>query len=325
MFLLAPLAGMLRADAPRAIFPEPRFVFGTARQGTTVRHEFVLMNEGEDPLRILGVRASAPLLLARMPAQVEPGTQVTLRVQLDTSRLSGPYNGQVRIQLNDPSLPEAILLLEGRIVPPIELLPHPAFFLGGRRGEQRRAAIEVINHEPEPLRIESVEHSRERFATELETIEEGRRYRLSLILNPDGPGGRKTEPILVKTSSRTTPSITIPANTYLRERVYTFPDEIDFGILRLADLKAHPELLQMTAQTLMVYQSGGSDFRVKLGTDLPLLDLQCERGSKGDRYQGTITLIGEKLTAGPIDGMVIVETDDLEFPLLRVPVRGMIR
>jgi len=95
--------------------------------------------------------------------------------------------------------------------------------------------------------------------------------------------------------------------------------------LRLEDLKAHPDLLQRTAQTLMVYQSGGADFQVKLRTDLPVLDLKSERGPKGDRYQSTVTLIGEKLQAGPIEGSIVIETNDPDFPNLTVPVRGEIR
>ena len=61
------------------------------------------------------------------------------------------------------------------------------------------------------------------------------------------------------------PLLNIPANTYLREHVYTFPDAVDLGSLRLADIKAQPDLLQRTAQTLMVYQWGGTDFQVAFG------------------------------------------------------------
>ena len=159
---------------------------------------------------------------------------------------------------------------------------------------------------------------------ELETLEEGRRYRLSLVLNADGPGGKKMESILVNTSSRTQPLLTIPANTYLRERVYTFPDAVDLGGLRISDIKAHPDLLQRTSQTLMVYQSGGTDFQVRLRTDLPMLELKSERGPTGDRYQSTVTLIGDKLQAGPIRGSIVIETNDPEFPTLTVPVSGEI-
>lgn len=325
LFLLfAPLSVALSAEAPKAVIPEARFAFGKVMQGTAIEHEFILRNEGTAVLRISGIRLTAPLVLGRMPAHIEPKAEVRLRFQLDTSKLSGPFEGQILISLNDPALPETRLFFEGQVVPPIELSPRPAFFVAARRGELRQTTIEIINHEPEPVQINSVEHPKERFATKLETIEEGRRYRLTLILNPDGPGGKKTETITVKTSSRSAPLLKIPANTYLRERVYAFPDEVDLGSLRLTDIKAQPDLLQRTAQTLMVYQWGGSDFRVKLRTDLPMLDLKWERGPKGDRYQATVTLIGEKLQAGPIKGSIIIETNDPEFPSLTVPVSGFI-
>lgn len=315
---------VLSAEAPKAILPEARFAFGTAVRGTTIKHEFVLKNEGAADLRIKGVRLTSPLSLGSMPAVVKRGGQVSLRVQLDTSTLYGPFEGQILISLNDPSLPEARLAFEGRVVPPIEVSPQPVFFVAARRGQHRVAALDIINHEQESLRIESVEHPKGRFTTKLDTVEEGHRYRLSLILNPNGPGGKKTETILLKTSSQTTPLLKIPANTYLRERVYTFPDKIDFGSMSLAHIKAQPNFLKRMAQTLMVYQWGGSDFRVNLRTDIPMLDLKWERGPNGDRYQATITLIGEKVQAGPIEGFIIIETNDQEFPNLTVPVTGSI-
>lgn len=324
LLLFVPLTGALSADAPKAAFPETRFAFGKVPKGTAVEHEFVLRNEGGAALRIMGIRTTAPLELGRMPAQIEPNAEIRLRVQLDTSKLSGPFEGQILITLNDPALPEARLVLEGRVVPPIELSPRSAFFVAARRGERKESSVELINHESEPLRIEAVEHPKERFGTKIETLEEGRRYRLSLILNPDGPGGKKTDTILVKTSSRTMPVLNIPANTHLREKVYTFPDAVDLGSLRLADIKAQPDLLQRTAQTLMVYQWGGSDFQVSLRSDLPMLDLKWERGPKGDRYQATVTLLKDKITPGPIKGNIFIETNDSQFPSLTIPVTGSI-
>lgn len=323
--LLASPSSSLHTDTPKAVIPETRFAFVETPEGTPIEHEFVLRNEGGGALRILNVRVAPSLMLDRMPAQIAPGTQAKLRVHLDTSKLSGLYEGQILLSLNDPALPEANLIFEGRVIPAIELSPSPMFFIAGQRGEHREASIEIINHESESLRIESVEHPNERFTTKLETVEEGHRYRLSLILNPDGPGGKKSETIRIKTSSRTRPILNIAANTYLHERVYTFPDEIDLGVMRLADIKAHPDLLQQTAQTLMVYQSGGSDFRAKLHTDLSILDLKSERGPKGDRYQYTLTMVGEKIQIGPIRGAIFIETNDPEFPSLAVPIYGEIR
>ncbi len=323
VFILASMAIYVWAGVPKAVFPETRFTFKVV-QGTEIEHEFVLRNEGAAALRILGFRWTAPLSFDRMPAHIEPGAEVRVRVHLGTTELRGRFEGQILVSLNDPVLPEASLSVEGQVVPSVEVSPHPVFFVAASRGEHRQAAIEIINHALEPLRIDSVEHPSERFATRLETVEEGRRYRLSLILNPDGPGGKAADIIVVKTSSATTPLLRIAANTYLREQVYTFPTAVDLGALRLDDIKENPDLLQQMAQTLMVYQSGGSDFRVKASTDLPILDLKWERGAKGDRYQGAITLIGEKLQPGPLNGSIVIETNDPKFPRLVVPVTGLI-
>ena len=97
------------------------------------------------------------------------------------------------------------------------------------------------------------------------------------------------------------------ANTYLFERVRTFLDVVDFGTVRANDPGRTP-------QTLMIYQADGSDFQVKVSTDAPALLLKSERGPKGDRYQVTVSLIGNALKAGPINGSITIETSDTQFP-----------
>ena len=118
------------------------------------------------------------------------------------------------------------------------------------------------------------------------------------------------------------PIVRVGANTYLHERVYTFPDQIDMGVRRIGDIQPHPEFVQTAVQTLMIYQEGGSDFQVKVKTDLPDLDLKLERGPKCDRYQVIIRLIRYKLSAGPIRGSIFIETNDRDFPKLAVFVSG---
>ena len=200
-------------------------------------------------------------------------------------------------------------------MPAVELSPRPAFYVAGLRGRGGQDAIEIVNHESEPLQIERIENSTERFTTQLETMEPGQHYRLTLTLKPDGPGGRSTDNILIATSSKRAPTLKVAANTYLFERVRTFPDVVDFGTVRAND---------PGPQTLMIYQADGSDFQVKVSTDAPALQLNSERGPKKDRYQVTVSLIGNALKAGPINGSITIETNDNQFPKLTVPVSGWI-
>lgn len=322
--LALPLPGAVAADAPKAAFPESAFTFDRAISGSVVEHDFVVKNEGSAPLRILNVSMTSPLLVTRMPREIAPGAQGTIHFKLDTANLAGPFRGAMRVVLNDPALPEAGLTFEGQVVPAIELSPLPAFFVSARRGQAMHASIDIVNHEPEPLRIEKVEHPTGRFTTTLETVEAGRRYRLTLLLKPDGPAGRSTETILVTTSSKAHPLLTIPANTYLHERVYTFPDAVDLGTLPIDAIRRNPKLLEQAAQTLMIYQVDGSDFKVQLRTDMAACELRAEPGPKGDRYQVTVTLIADKLKVGPLKGSILIQTNDPQFPTLTVPVSGWI-
>ena len=313
--LLMPLAPAA-SEGPRAVFSQTIVDFGTAVQGAKLVHEFILRNEGAVALRIRGLQATAFLVPDRISAYIAPGSQVVLRVRLDTTTLSGHFEGVVRVSLDDPALAEAQLTVVGRVVPPIEVAPAPAFFVAAQRGERKEVAVEIVNHEPEPLAIEAVEHSSQRFTTRLDSLEAGRRYRLSVVLDPEGPAGKDKDVLRIRTSRLASPVLTIP--------VYTFPDAVDLGALRLSDIEAKPDLLLRTAQTLMIYQSGGANFRVTLSSDLPELALTSERGRQGDRYQVTVTLIREKLRPGAIKGSIVIATNDPQFPTVTVPVSATI-
>jgi hypothetical protein len=312
------------ADSSQVLFPETHHNFGSVRAGSMVEHDFVLKNQGQSPLRIQRVLLTPPMVVTRMQALTPPGDESRIHVKLDTTALKGHFEGEVRVVFNDGAIPEGLLGFEGDIAPVIEFLPGPAFFVGARRGEVREGTIEIINRQPKPIEILEVRHSTQRFNTRLDTIEPGKRFRLTLSVKPDGPGGRHSEPILITTSSPSLPTVTVTANTLLRERVYAFPDTVDFGVLRMSDIEKTPDLLERIAQTLMVYQYGGKDFQIEIRSDLPFLALQTERGPQGDRYQNTVKLFREKLRPGPIRGSLLIKTNDAEFPGLVVAVTGEI-
>ncbi len=305
------------SNGPKAVFSEPRFQFGEVLSGAVVEHDFALSNTGSARARIEKVSMTTPLLVTQMPRDVAPGAEGRIHFKLDTANLEGKFDGAILVSLNDPALPQARLSFSGRVVPAIELSPRPAFFVAGQRGQGNRAAIEIVNHESEPLKIANIEHRHERFTTQLETLEPGRRYRLSLTLKPDGPGGRAADTILIRTSSKRMPVLKVGANTYLYERVHAFPDVVEFGTWRAAEVGT-------AAMTLMIYQKGGSSFRVRLSTDIPGLSLKSERGPSGDRYQVEIALVSEKVRVGPMRGSIFIDTNDAEFPRVIVPVKGQI-
>lgn len=305
------------SNGPNAVFPEARFAFGEVISGAVVEHDFVLNNQGSAPMLIQKVSMTTPLLVTQMPHEVAPGAEGRIHFKLDTANLEGKFEGAILVFLNDPALPQASLAFSGRVVPAIQLSPMPAFFVAGQRGRGNRGAIEIVNHESGPLTIEKIEHSAGRFTTELETLKPGQRYRLTLALKPDGPGGRAAGTILIRTSSKRMPVLKVGANSYLYEKVHAFPDVVDFGTLRAGDA-GHAAVI------LMIHQEGGTDFKVQLSTDVPSLSLKSERGPKGDQYQAEVTLSLQRIPVGPIKGSIFIDTNDTQFPRVIVPVNGQI-
>lgn len=316
-------AGALAAEGPRARVAQTDIDFGRVPHSTPIRQEFRISNVGTAPLRIERVFLTPPLRMAGMRAEIAPGADATLQITLDTAKLSGRFEGDIFVFTNDPAAPEIALSIAGEVIPPIELTPVPAFFLAGVRGQDAVSWIDIVNHEAWPIELEAPQHAPTHFTSHIETIEPGWRYRLWIALKPDGPVGKHQENITLATSSKALPVLSIPANTLLRERVYTFPDAVDLGALPRSAIRANPDLPRQNAQVLMVYQSGGRDFRITAASDVPGLLIKTERAASGDRHQLTIALdSAQPLTAGTIRGNIVIETNDPEFPMLRVPVSG---
>jgi len=322
-FGLAALWPAGAAAAPDA--SSPQWVqLGKVVAGASVTHEFTVRNDAVTTAKVARVQLTPPLIVTSMPAFVPAGGEGRIAVRMDTSGLRGNFTGEIDIIWEDDARPAVSFGIEATIVPIVEVSPAPVFFLAARRGESRHASLEIINHDAQALRIEEVTHSQERLTSSLDVLEEGSRYRLDLLLKPAGPGGRHTEPIVIRTSNPREPFITVVANTLLRERVYAFPEEVDFGTVSLSAIERDPGLLQGVAQTLMVYQFQGVDFTARMTTMLPQLEIVSARGPLKDRYQNTLTLKRDRLRVGPIRGSILIETNDPDFPELVVPVQGVV-
>ena len=70
----------------------------------------------------------------------------------------------------------------------------------------------------------------------------------------------------------------------------------------------------------MVYQKGGTDFKISASSDVPFLRLTPQQAQLKDRFGIQIDIVPEKLKAGEFNGTISIATNDPEFPLLVVPV-----
>ncbi len=319
LVLLNQVAG---AQAPKATLVEPDFQFGKVAMGSTVEHTYIVRNTGDAPLRMSNVTMTPPLRPVKLQATIAPGQEAQLKFALDTKQLSKEFDGRIVLATDDPKAPQLEMRFSGEVLPSLEVTPRPVVVLVAQKGQPTASELELVNHEPDPVQITDIQFPKERVGVRSQVIEEGRRYKLDFILSSSAATGRHENFVVLHTTSKLTPEVRIALFTYVRERVYTFPDSVDLGQLSLKEIRADNRLPEKAAQTLMVYQSGGKQFRISVHTNVPGLVLTADPGPKGDRYQITAKLGVGMTQPGPIKGEIVIETNDKEFPKLVVPVHG---
>lgn len=296
-----------------------RHDFGEVLQGTVVSHAFVLRNARSTSVRISGIQASEGLAMSAVPVSLPADGERTLPVTLDTNSIAGPVAASLAVTLDDGE--SQLFELVGRVKPPIEVRPRPAFFVSTQKGKAKQATLELVNHEPAPVTLSLPPQAADaRYRLTLQELEPGRRFRLTLTVNDDAPPGRFSEFIALASTSALKPKVPLGVNLQVRERVYTFPDVVDFGTVRVSDLQAPSAA---NTQTLMVYQPSGHDFSATPLVKGMAADIAAEPGPQGDRVQVTLSLL-PTTEPGPLRGTLVLRTNDPEFAQVTVPVTGQV-
>ena len=312
----------INAESPQA---QPEiFDFGEIGITDEWQHTFRFENSGLEALAIKDVQLTPPLVVTSMPVRVPPGSSGSVTVRLEKPREKGEFRGSVVVNFRNEGSKPVFFGITGKIVPAFDFDPFPVFFVSTQRGQPKTDSIEITGHEAEPFEILGVKHTSSRFTTQVETLQPGRRYRLSLTMKGDGPAGHMSDTITLATSSRKHPLLEIRANTNLNERVHAFPDTVDFGTISIEYLKTSPERVGALTTSLMLYQDGGSDFQISAETDVPFLELSTSQAHLKDRYEVRLTLVPDKLKSGQVSGAVVIVTNDPEFRRLIIPVRAVI-
>jgi len=303
--------------------PSATLSFGRIMFDQDIEQAIVLSSPSAHAVTVSDIQLTAPLLARDIQSVVNPGENIRFVLAVAKKRIYGEYEGSIKINFEDEDVEPILLMVEGYIVPPIELNPTRAFYVVTNRGQNKDAFIDIINHRKQPLNLKRAYSNSDRFTTILETISEGEHYRLKLLLDGNAASGEKSEKIMLETGLGKDGVMYIQANTIIREHVFTAPERIDMGALPWS-VASDTNSVTGLAQILMVYRPGTTDFEIETSVNLDFVNIVSERGPEGDRYQLTLTLIPEKVVPGKIYGKVRIITNDDQFAVLEIPVSGFI-
>jgi Protein of unknown function (DUF1573) len=304
----------------------PHYDFGIVKQGERVSHVFEIRNTGEAPLHIEKVEMSLPGMTSRFRPEVLPGAFVPINVEWNTMGFSGETEATAIVYTDDPKRPQTVLHLTATIRAPIEFVPFPAVFFTAYQDEAPEKHIRILNHEADPLELGRIQFPENHYTVQLRTVRPGQEFELLVKVRPGVPFGRYTEPIYVATNITDRPRLQIQANLFVKPELYAFPEDIDFGAVRLSELEQNPKLMQLLTQTTVVTSRTRGLEIVSVDSDLPFLRLAYEvpEGLQ-QKSRITVDLVREDLKKGRIQGGILIRTSDPLHPLLEIPVHGEIR
>ena len=309
------------AAAPAARFPSRVHDFGKAVQGERVEHAFVVENGGGADLVLERLEPSQGLAVEGFDRVVPAGGSGRIRLAFDTTGAHGQGQLTVRVHSNDPTAPAAVLALQGRVVPVLELLPRDrVYFLGKVQGEGAEEKLILVNHGKEPVAVREVTADNPHIRTRVRTLEPGRRHEIAVTLDPAAPAGRYEAAVTVATDRPDQPAVKVPVRALVEGLVSARPERVWFGTLEAGSLDAATRRRQV-----LVRRHRGTGFRVlSAETDLPWLTVEVEPQEEGKSFLVNVSIDREKVRKGEIRGTLTVRTNDPAFPRLELPIQGKI-
>lgn len=303
--------------------PETVYDFGIVPQGTKIAHQFSIHNSSAVPVTVQGLEFSMPGMTARFGALIAPGLDRNIAVEWDTSHVAGEIEGQAIVHFGETAQPSVTLRLKGAVQPPLEILPYPAVFLSAFQGEDIERRLRIVNHQGHPTVVSLSQPAIKHFTATLKELDRGKTYEVVAKIPPDVLPGRYDEELVLSTDDPKLARLTIPVHLIVQADLYANTDGIDFGSVSADVTRKDSAIRELLTQTFLVKKREGVFAITKITSGLDALEFRKDP-SHGDSstYRIEVTLNPKTIKTGRLDGFIEIDTDDKDFPHLRIPVAG---
>lgn len=213
--------------APRVVAPFTSFDFGDVYKGEIINHIFVIKNEGTADLVIKEFVSGCGCEVTSSDRLIAPGKEGVAQLEINTATQFGQIMKPATLRTNDPERPNIVFTLtanvltsadggpvqnvplrQGKHIGPIFLGPDVRAGFNVAAGEKRETQF-TITVEKGPLKVLRVEGAGKYFAARLETVEEGKTYKVIVAPVTTDAAGAYDEQLRVVTDSRVLPSFPI--------------------------------------------------------------------------------------------------------------------
>ena len=298
---------------PKIVFHETAYDFGRAEQGVTITHRFTVANGGGLDLKIDNLRTSCGCTAAVTSAHAIPsGGEGTIEATLDTADLYGRRAHTISVYSNDPAQPATMLTLAGEIHADVAADPARVYVGHVRRGQTVRNDVRLVGDDATAVDIGSIVGT-----GKVIEVTSARRagQPVTLSIRQNAPLGEFQDAVIIHTSSRRHPSLTVPITGRVDGDVVVSPTQLNFGVIAAGT---------KLSRVLVVRNRGARAARVTAATlSIPIGNAQITSLRDGYEYRVAVAL-NDRLPAGRLQDALQMRTDHPEQPLITVPFSGRV-
>jgi hypothetical protein len=321
LFLLFFVPALVLAEdappAPKVKVENPVFDFGTVSQGAKVSHDFAIKNEGNADLNIHRIVPACGCTAASSGGdRIAPGQMGTVKVELDTTDISGSKLRLVRVFTSDMNEPMTTLTLKGNVEPNVKIEPNRVAFNNVTRSasttpESREVRIAV---KPESgLQLAGIKSFSK--LVKVDVREQGPQGAvIAVSLDPSAPVGEVRERLVVNLRGEREMSVNIPVFANVQGPLKLNPGTLSFGIVEGAEPIERSVKFENTGPKPVAIK--------KLVTSDPALSADYAVIKDGTNYVIHVKLDPTKVTQD-LRAVVSVETDSATEGPLALNVFGV--
>ena len=328
----------------KAEVPETVYKFGNIERGTSMSHEFVIRNVGDQPLHVEVKSTTCKCTVGDLDdSDVPPGGETKVMLEWHAKIPPGPFRHGAVLSTNDPTQTSINLSVEGDVVESTAMAPAELIFGTVQAGDSQTASLylmQFLDQEIEVLDYElSVPELAQRIQIEISEVEKSelpvpeaiRGLKVSAKFTSDKSVGPFQCWLTLNTNLEKAKKLTVPIAGNVVGDVSIFHPawNPERGILRLGSFPSD-EGKKVTAKVsirgelgqqakLVVAEVDPPQLKVSLGepralgpklTHIPL-HLEVPAGTK------PIVRLGEPISS---DAHILLRSDDEKIPDVRMRV-----
>jgi hypothetical protein len=306
-------------NKPVLEMPRMSYDFGETFELKDYTYAFVVRNRGNADLVIEDVKPGCGCTAAKFDKVIAPGKEGKIELVIDGSKVSGQFSKATEVRTNDPDRPQLTLVMSGKEISYVDVVPNGTVYLHGRPGEVITKELTISSNEKDiDFQITSVTSNMDDKIKY--SVAKGAKkgdWVVKVSKDPKLPIMSQYGTLIVHSNSKKSPDTTLQVHVMTKSSILLSPSVLNYGEVKFTDQKG-PGV--PATKTLTVTKATGKLRITEVTTSNPNFVAALETVTPDQQYKVKVTFTppARKQSKQTESGEMIIKTDDPQEPMLRV-------